>query len=106
MARTQTAAPLIFRAGVIALVMVAQAALPALAFASPADPSWISGIYDDADYDDLVALATAETGSGVPVVPTVLRPRPLLWGHLLDGAGTVALVRSVSAPGPRAPPAA
>jgi hypothetical protein len=106
MARTQTAEPLIFRVGVIALVMIAQAALSALAFASPADPSWISGIYDDADYDDLVALATAGPGNVAPVVPAVLRPSPLLLGRLLDCGETAALVRSTSALRPRAPPAA
>ena len=90
----------------IALVMIAQAALSAIAFASPADPSWISGIYDDADYDDLVALATAETGNVPPVVPAVFRPSPLLLGRLLDCGEPAALVCSASALRPRAPPAA
>ena len=35
----------------------------ALAYASPPDPSWISGIYDDLDYDDVVGMVT--DGSGV-----------------------------------------
>ena len=30
--------------------------LPTIAFASPPDASWIAGIYDDADGDDVVAL--------------------------------------------------
>jgi hypothetical protein len=106
MARTQAAGPLIWRVGVIALVLIAQAAISALAFASPADPSWISGIYDDADYDDLVALAAAGTGNTAPVVPTVLRPRPLLAGRLLDGGEPAAPVRPGSALRIRPPPAA
>ena len=32
--------------------------LPAIAFASPPDPSWIVGIYDGADADDIVTLIT------------------------------------------------
>jgi len=34
----------------------------ALAYASPPDPSWIAGIYDDCDYDDVVGLVTNVTG--------------------------------------------
>src|SRR5262245_9886335 len=35
----------------------------ALAYASPPDPSWISGIYDAADYDDVVGMVTDATGA-------------------------------------------
>jgi len=37
-------------------VIVALILLPAIAFASPPDPSWIAGIYDGADGDDIVIL--------------------------------------------------
>ena len=37
-------------------IVVALVLLPAIAFASPPDPSWITGIYDDADGDDSVFL--------------------------------------------------
>jgi hypothetical protein len=33
----------------------------AIAYASPPDPSWISGIYDDQDYDDVVGMVTDGT---------------------------------------------
>ena len=36
---------------------------PSLAYASPPDPSWIPGIYDDADFDDVVGLATSGASS-------------------------------------------
>jgi hypothetical protein len=36
------------------LLLILASALPALAHASPPDPSWIPGIYDDADLDDAV----------------------------------------------------
>jgi len=42
----------------------------ALAYASPPDPSWIPGIYDDCDYDDIVGMLTDEAGvreSGAPL---------------------------------------
>lgn len=104
MARTQTAEPVIFRGGVIALVMVAQVTLSALAFSSLVDPSWIAGIYDDADYDDVVALATAGTGNVAPVILAVSRPSLLPLGRLLDCGDAAAPVRSASALHPRAPP--
>lgn len=48
-----------------ALLMVLMAgllvALSSLAYASPPDPSWIAGIYDDADLDDVVGLVTSAT---------------------------------------------
>jgi hypothetical protein len=30
--------------------------LPALAYATPTDPTWIGGLYDDADFDDVILL--------------------------------------------------
>lgn len=86
--------------------MIAQAALSALAFASPPDASWIAGIYDDADDDDVIVFATAETKDAPPVVPAVSRPGPSLEGRLLDCDGITVLVRSLSALRSRAPPTA
>ena len=44
------------------MLLILASALPALAHASPPDPSWIPGIYDDADLDDdvvtLVVMGT------------------------------------------------
>ena len=44
------------------------AAVVPLAASSPPDPTWIAGVYDEADYDDVVALLLAEdaaaTGTG------------------------------------------
>jgi hypothetical protein len=96
----------IIRIGLIALVISAQATLSALAFASPPDPSWIPGVYDDADYDDVVALVMSATGSAAPTVPAVLRPGPPRIGYLLNVGGPAVLVGPASALRPRAPPAA
>jgi hypothetical protein len=59
-------------AGVLAIVL---AAISGLAYASPADPSWASGVYDDADFDDVVglvisaeALVPAEDTADLPLV--------------------------------------
>jgi hypothetical protein len=55
------------------LVVLALILLPAVAFASPPDSSWIAGIYDGADGDDIVTLvyetAGVEAASTRPVPP-------------------------------------
>jgi hypothetical protein len=33
--------------------------LTALAYATPPDQTWLGGVYDNGDYDDVVALATS-----------------------------------------------
>jgi hypothetical protein len=50
------------RALVVGLVLTLTCTLPMLAHASPPDPSWIPGIYDDADFDDVVTLVVMGTG--------------------------------------------
>src|SRR5262245_60421102 len=66
------------------LVLVALALLPPvcalapLANASPPDPSWIRGLYDGADYDDVVILITSVAGTSAPNVPGALSPLMLL----------------------------
>jgi hypothetical protein len=46
----------------LALVLLASLiALYPLAFASPPDPVWLAGIYDDADLDDVVWVVTSTT---------------------------------------------
>ena len=78
--------------------------LPAIAFASPPDPSWIPGIYDGADGDEIVnlvydtsAVTTAASSyisplRSMPKIP-IERIAPRLPGRRF-------------AQGPRAPPAA
>ena len=47
----------------VAVLTVALAAvLRPLAQASPADPLWIAGFYDNADFDDVVSLLAAYSG--------------------------------------------
>jgi hypothetical protein len=44
---------------VIVLLLVGTTALPPLALANPPDPLWIGGIFDAADYDDVVISAAS-----------------------------------------------
>ena len=50
---------LILQVGLVAMLPLAAASLP--------DPLWIGGVYDAADYDDLVALCVDIGSSGAPL---------------------------------------
>jgi hypothetical protein len=89
----------------VALVVV----LRPLAQASPADPAWIAGFYDGADFDDVVHLIVTFTGveaaglalhhPGPPVPDIVVRDRP---GPSAAAHASVPLTRAP--PLPFAPP--
>ncbi|HTY78784.1 MAG TPA: hypothetical protein VMI34_13260 [Candidatus Bathyarchaeia archaeon] len=53
-------------------ILLLVGSLAGLAYASPPDPSWVPGVYDDADFDDVVGLV--ELGAGL-VVSTDLTDR-------------------------------
>ena len=48
---------------IVVLVVAALLTLPSLAQASPPDPTWIGGLWDDADYDNVVIVVTASVAS-------------------------------------------
>jgi hypothetical protein len=90
------------RRALSALVLASIAALPAMAHASPPDPSWIVGVYDDGDQDDLIALAawaTGATGAPLDVHLTLSRSR------VFPPCATGARRRRPSPVRSRAPPA-
>jgi len=58
-------------------IIVALILLPAIAFASPPDPSWIAGIYDGADGDDIVSLVY-ETAAAHAAERLYIGPLPWL----------------------------
>jgi len=75
-----------------------------LAYASPPDPSWVRGVYDDADFDDVVSLIIANVG--LIDHAAWLEGRPdliLIWGGVPPDDRSVALF-SPSSSQSRAPP--
>ena len=88
----------------VALIAVAPLTLVTLAHASPPDPSWVPGIYDDADHDDVVIFLTSETGE-VRVVTTPHPPIHLAAGRVAPPNERVDPVVAVRATRSRAPPA-
>jgi len=94
------------RFGPAALLVIAWviAVLTPMAYASPPDPPWIPGIYDDADYDDVVGLITSEfavVGLTPPVEFRLVTPRrtpvPEATASRLSGPSFHSVL-------PRAPP--
>lgn len=83
-------------------VLLALILLPAIAFASPPDPSWIAGIYDGADGDDIVSLVYATSAANTAALPHI-GPLPCLPEISLDGI-TRRVPCSRFTGGPRSPP--
>ena len=76
----------------LAFVSTLVAIIP-LAYASVADPTWIAGVYDGADYDEVVSLLTETTeavitGSNKAAKPvdvvTRVAPKPLPHSQTLQ----------------------
>ena len=66
------------RASLAGLLLGALLALPPLAHASPTDPTWIPGFYDDNDYDYVILFITG----AVTAVDS----------HIADASGLVTVV--------------
>jgi len=95
-----------FRVALALLLLLAVGGLTPLAYASPPDPAWIRGIYDDADYDDVVDLVTSAAAAAAPVLLVDLRQTPPLLGPAPQLAGGPVPTCSLSPLQSRAPPAA
>ena len=79
--------------------------LSILAYASPPDPSWVRGVYDDADFDDVVCLILANAGLVDDSAPREGRPDFVLIGAEVPPDDLSVASFSLSSPQPRAPPA-
>jgi hypothetical protein len=91
---------------VVALSVAAISAVTPLAYASPPDPSWVKGIYDDADFDDVVGFITSGAGVVEPFLQADLRPVPPLVGDAPQPEPESVSSLLGSSLQPRAPPAA
>ena len=81
-------------------------ALAPAAHASPPDQSWLPGLYDNADFDDVILLITSTLPGIQPSIGSSLQPVDSVV-NLLSLANSAAPVPSPSSSGPsRAPPLA
>ena len=85
-------------------VVVALILLPAIALASPPDPSWIAGMYDGGDGDEIVTLVYETTAAYSPA-RSQIPPLHGLWDKWVDGA-VPCLAGETFARHSRAPPTA
>jgi|SRR5580765_7663282 len=95
----------IFSRLVVALLALVLGTLVPLAHASSPDPSWISGIYDGGDYDDVVVLVTLATGTVSPPRAADLEPILHAIGRLARLPERTIVSLSAAAFPPRGPPA-
>jgi hypothetical protein len=86
-------------------IAAAVCGLVALAYASPPDPPYLAGIWDNADYDDIVVLVTSSLGS-TNTLETIDPVRPFIGIPLmLPMEETPSPTACLSLHSPRAPPA-
>jgi hypothetical protein len=70
-------------------IVMALVLLPAIAFASPLDPSWVVGIYDGADGDDIATLIAENAAANTPLRERI--PPPVCLSAGLCGLGRCAV---------------
>jgi len=93
------------RSALLLVLIALLSILPALAEASPPDQAWLAGLYDDADYDDVVRLLTSADGVVEPNTPgDVGLARPVIASPFRSDETLSRLERSSAAA--RAPPVA
>jgi hypothetical protein len=92
-------------AGFACLLFALIVALPVLAYASPPDPSWGHGVYDDADFDDIVCLIIASSGLAEDLCAASRSPHFTLTDAELPQNESSIASSSLTSPQPRAPPA-
>lgn len=102
--KTSAVTPFLWLSLLAVLILAAPAFLLALAYASPPDPSWIPGISDDADYDDIVTLVTSATANVAPDLPVHSGPTASLVESVSPLIENVTVAPSLFSSSPRAPP--
>jgi hypothetical protein len=90
---------------VAALVAVLTALVP-LAHASPPDQTWLGGLYDNGDYDDVVLSITSTTVTAETTPPSTLGFTRIVGSALPAYRHPAPATRASAPQHPRAPPAA
>jgi hypothetical protein len=79
-------------------------ALTPLAHATPADPTWIGGLYDDNDYDDVVLFVTGAVSVVQAGVVDAVGPVAVFVGRVAPGRPRTVATRPLESRSTRAPP--
>lgn len=102
----ETEATMILGRSVAGIVVSVLLVLRAMAFASPPDPSWVAGFWDDGDYDDVVILITATAGVAESSPGLDVRPIGAIVAVLVDLELALFPIPAPSSYHLRAPPTA
>jgi len=96
------------RSGRLLLLLLAGVlvVLTPLAYASPPDPGWITGFWDNGDYDDVVLSVTSAVGTADSHPPYVTMSAPVVIASVSSSDGSPLAARPLSSWNTRAPPAA
>jgi hypothetical protein len=89
----------------LSLVAAVLALAPA-AHASPPDQTWIPGLYDNADFDDVILFITSALGAVQPSLVWLPRMVALVVGLVSPADTPVQSLRRVASGPSRAPPLA
>ena len=94
------------KSALVLLLLVCLVTLTPLAFASPPDPTWMDGFFDDLDFDDVVvSLSWAAWAVEVDLLAS-LTPAPVSVHLVQSGDQPVRSTKVLSAFLGRAPPLA
>lgn len=93
------------RAPLVWLLVLVLGALAALVYATPLDPTYLAGLWDDDDYDNIIT-ATSSKGTTDSYAQTDLTPLLVLIAPVPGGEEARRSPVSSSLHAPRAPPAA
>ena len=90
----------------VLLLVGAMVPLAPLAYASPPDPGWIAGFWDNGDYDDVVLLATSAVGTADAHPPYPTMSAAVITASVSAPDESLLSTRPLSSWHTRAPPAA
>ncbi len=93
-----------FRVALAVVLVASLGMLATLAYASPPDPSWIAGLYDDADFDNIIGLITSDAGITEPFDAGGRGPAEIVIATVVCSDQKPALSPSSSSNAIRAPP--
>ena len=88
------------------IIIVVLSVLTPLAYASPPDLTYVPGIWDDADYDDVVILATSSSAATDSHIQSAVTGRLVVIAQVFQGEDGLVAVAMPAPPPSRAPPAA
>jgi hypothetical protein len=91
------------RQGVVLALLGVLVLLGTLAHASPPDPTWIGGLWDGADFDDVVNRVTSALSTVESLSSTEARPSWLYGSAAVADTETAHSIR-LRSPDTRAPP--